>query len=369
MSEDLKFDRLPHPAPSSAADRAAVFANPGFGVHFTDNMVSIDYETGRGWHDAVVRPYGPIELDPAANVLHYGQAIFEGLKAYRRADGSIASFRPDANAARLQASARRIAMPELPTEVFAESLRQLIDADHEWVPAAGGEESLYLRPFMFATEAFLGVRPADRYRYLLIASPAGAYFSGGVSPVDVWLSTEYVRAAPGGTGAAKFAGNYAASLLAQAQAQEQGCDQVVWLDAIERRYVEEMGGMNLFFVFGSGDEARLVTPSLSGSLLPGITRKSLLELAAEAGYAVEERRISTDEWQKKAESGELTEVFACGTAAVITPVGRVKHAEGEFVIGGGEPGEVTMSLRKTLTGIQTGAVPDTHGWMTTLRSA
>ncbi len=368
MSEDLQFDRLPHPAPTSAEDRAAVLANPGFGNYFTDHMVTIDYDADRGWHDAVVRPYGPITLDPAANVLHYGQAIFEGLKAYRRADGSIASFRPEANAKRLQASARRIAMPELPEELFAESLRQLIDVDHEWVPAAGSEESLYLRPYMFATEAFLGVRPATSYRYILMASPAGAYFAGGVQPVDVWLSTEYVRAAPGGTGAAKFAGNYAASLLAQAQAKDEGCDQVVWLDAIERRWVEEMGGMNLFFVFGSGDDVRLVTPSLSGSLLPGITRQSLLDLAAEAGYGVEERRISTEEWQKKAESGELTEVFACGTAAVITPVGRVKHAEGEFVIGGGVPGEVTLALRKTLTGIQNGTVADTHGWMTPLRA-
>jgi len=234
------------------------------------------------------------------------------------------------------------------------------------VPAAGGEDSLYLRPFLFSTEAGLGVRPAKEYRYLLIASPAGAYFKGGVQPVSVWLSTEYVRAAPGGTGAAKFAGNYAASLLAQAQAAEQGCDQVVWLDALERRWVEEMGGMNLFFVFGSGRDAQLVTPELSGSLLPGITRNSLLQLARDQGLAVSERRVSTEEWEKKADAGELSEVFACGTAAVITPVGRVKHAEGEFRIAGGEPGPVTTQLRATLTGIQRGDVADTHGWMQAL---
>jgi branched-chain amino acid aminotransferase len=314
-----------------------------------------------------MEPYGPLQLDPAAMVLHYGQAIFEGLKAYRQPDGGISTFRIEANAERLATSARRLAMPELPEELFVKSITELLELDHEWVPAAGGEDALYLRPFMFSTEAGLGVRPADEYRYLLIASPAGAYFPRGVKPVSVWLSTEYVRAAPGGTGAAKFAGNYAASLLAQAQAADEGCDQVVWLDAIERSYVEEMGGMNLFFVFGSGSDARLVTPSLSGSLLPGITRNSLLALATDAGFAVEERRISPDEWRTKTKSGEITEVFACGTAAVITPVGRVKSAEGEFTIADGEPGEVTMALRDTLTGIQRGTFADTHGWMTKLR--
>jgi branched-chain amino acid aminotransferase len=250
--------------------------------------------------------------------------------------------------------------------VFIDSLRELIAVDKAWVPPAGGEESLYLRPFIFATESGLGVRPATQYRYMVIASPAGAYFKGGVKPVSVWLSTEYVRASPGGTGAAKFGGNYAASLLAQAEAAENGCDQVVWLDAIERRYVEEMGGMNLFFVFGSGGSARLVTPELSGSLLPGITRDSLLQLASDAGFGVEERRIDVAEWQKKVASGEITEVFACGTAAVITPVSTVKDGNGQFAIGDGKPGEVTMALRDTLTGIQRGTFADTHGWMARL---
>ena len=365
MTVAAQFTRIPHPAPISAQQRTEVLAAPGFGRFFTDHMVSIDYADGQ-WGNARVEPYGPLSMDPATMVFHYGQAIFEGLKAYRQPDGEIATFRIDANAARFRRSAARMAMAELPEELFIESVRQLLDVDADWVPAAGGEDSLYLRPFMFSTEAGLGVKPASAYKYLLLASPAGAYFPRGVKPVRVWLSTEYVRAAPGGTGEAKVAGNYASSLLAQAQATDQGCDQVVWLDACERRYVEEMGTNNLFFVFGTGSEARLVTPELSGSLLPGITRDSLLTLAADSGYPVEERKISVEEWLKGAESGEISEVFACGTAAVITPVGWVKSGDGEFTIGGGEPGEVTMALRDTLTGIQRGTFADTHGWMRTL---
>ncbi|TDP30850.1 branched-chain amino acid aminotransferase [Nocardia ignorata] len=362
MTVAAQFTRIPHPAPISAQQREQVLAAPGFGRYFTDHMVSIDYADGQ-WGNARVEPYGPLSMDPATMVFHYGQAIFEGLKAYRQPDGSIATFRIDANAARFRRSAARMAMAELPEELFIESVRQLLEVDADWVPAAGGEDSLYLRPFMFSTEAGLGVKPAAAYKYLLLASPAGAYFPRGVKPVRVWLSTEYVRAAPGGTGEAKVAGNYAASLLAQAQATEKGCDQVVWLDACERRYVEEMGTNNLFFVFGTGSQARLVTPELSGSLLPGITRDSLLTLAADSGYPVEERKVSVKEWRKGAETGEISEVFACGTAAVITPVGWVRSHDGEFAIGGGEPGEVTMALRDTLTGIQRGTFADTHGWL------
>ncbi|RKT53264.1 branched-chain amino acid aminotransferase [Saccharothrix australiensis] len=365
MTTALPFTRTTNPQPATPERVAEVLAAPGFGQHFTDHMVTIRWNRDQGWHDAAVEPYHSLELDPAAMVLHYGQAIFEGLKAYRRPDGSIASFRPQANAERFRASARRLAMPELPDELFLGSIRELLAVDGRWVPSVA-EESLYLRPFMYSTEASLGVRPANEYAYVLIASPAGSYFAGGLKPVTVWLSTEYVRASPGGTGAAKFAGNYAASLVAQAQAAEQGCDQVVWLDAVERRWVEEMGGMNLFFVLGSGPGARVVTPELSGALLPGITRDSLLRLAADLGYGVEERRFSTEEWEKKAESGELTEVFACGTAAVITPVGHVKHAGGEFSVSGGATGEVTLRLRERLTGIQQGLVEDPHGWMTAL---
>ena len=356
------FRREPHPAPIPVSRRDEIHADPGFGRYFTDHMVLIDYDTESGWHDARVVPYGPFSVDPATMVLHYGQEIFEGLKAYHQPDGSLASFRPDQNAARLNRSAKRLGIPELPEELFLASLRELLAMDAAWVPA-GDEASLYLRPFIFATEVGLGVRPSATYTYCVIASPAGAYFPGGVKPVSVWWSTEYVRAAPGGTGAAKFGGNYAASLAAQAQAAEKGCDQVVWLDAVERHWVEEMGGMNLFFVFGSGSTIEVVTPELSGSLLPGVTRDSLLTLCRELGYTATERRISTDEWAKKVESGELTEVFACGTAAVITPVGSVLHADGGFEINGGQAGPLTMELRRKLTDIQYGRAPDTHGWM------
>ncbi|MGD3105909.1 branched-chain amino acid aminotransferase [Streptomyces sp. YGL11-2] len=345
-----------HPLP--AAEREQILAAPGFGRHFTDHMVTIKWTEGRGWHDAELVPYAPLSLDPANMTLHYAQTIFEGLKAYRQPDGSVATFRPDANARRFQASARRLGMPELPVETFIAACDALVTQDKAWVPNSG-EASLYLRPFMFASEVGLGVKPANEYLFLVIASPAGAYFQGGVKPVSVWLSEEYVRATPGGTGAAKTGGNYAASLVAQAQAAEQGCDQVVWLDAIERRWIEEMGGMNLYFVYGN----RIVTPELTGSLLPGITRDSLLSIAADLGYEVSEGRISVEEWQGATEDGTLTEVFACGTAAVITPVGRVKSARANWTVADGEPGEVTMKLRKALLDIQTGVGADTHGWM------
>ncbi|MGW2259631.1 branched-chain amino acid aminotransferase [Streptomyces sp. NPDC001780] len=349
----------PSAHPLSAAEREAILADPGFGRHFTDHMVTIRWTEGRGWHDAELVPYGPLSIDPANMTLHYAQEIFEGLKAYRRPDGSVATFRPDANARRFRSSARRLAMPELPEELFIAACDALVQQDKDWVPPHGGEESLYLRPFMFATEVGLGVRPANSYLFMVIASPAGAYFPGGVKPVSVWLSENYVRAVPGGMGFAKTGGNYAASLLAQAEAAEKGCDQVVWLDALEHRWVEEMGGMNLYFVYGD----RIVTPELTGSLLAGVTRDSLLKLADDLGYTSEEGRVSTEQWRRDTENGTLTEVFACGTAAVITPVGLVKTANGEWTQSGGRPGEVTMKLRKALLDIQTGAVADEHGWM------
>jgi branched-chain amino acid aminotransferase len=348
----------PSSKPLSDADREAVLANPGFGRYFTDHMVTIRWTEGRGWHDAQLVPYAPLSIEPGNMTLHYAQTIFEGLKAYHQPDGSVATFRPQANAERFQNSARRLAMPELPAETFIAACDALVTQDRAWVPSKG-EQSLYLRPFMFATEVGLGVRPANEYLFMVIASPAGAYFPGGVQPVSVWLSEEYVRAAPGGTGAAKAGGNYAASLVAQAQATEHGCDQVVWLDAIERRWIEEMGGMNLYFVY----EDRIVTPELSGSLLPGITRASLLEIAAELGYTVSEGRISVDDWKQGNADGSLTEVFACGTAAVITPIGSVKSTRAGWTVADGQPGEVTMKLRKALLDIQTGCAADTHGWM------
>jgi branched-chain amino acid aminotransferase len=357
------IDLRPSASPVSAERRAELLVDPGFGRIFTDHMVTIRYAEGRGWHDATLQPYGPISLDPSTSALHYGQEIFEGLKAYHQPDGSVALFRPEQNAQRFNRSAARLAMAPLPEELFLTSIEALVRQDRDWVPARS-EESLYLRPFMFATDPYLGVRPSLEYLYCVIASPVGAYFPRGVQPVTVWLSTDYTRAAPGGTGEAKCAGNYAASLVAQARAIDAGCDQVVWLDAVEHRWVEEMGGMNLYFVFTSETgERTLVTPELTGTLLPGVTRDTLLTLAKDHGFGTEVRRISTDEWRATAASGALTEVFACGTAAVITPVGSVKSADGEFTVADGKPGEVTMQLRQALLDIQHGNAPDTHGWM------
>lgn len=359
MSIDLK----PTSTPLSSTEREQRLANPGFGRYFTDHMVSIQWNAEAGWHDAQLVPYGPLVLDPAAMVFHYGQEIFEGLKAYRQPDGGISLFRPEANAARFRSSARRMALPELPEELFIESIMALVRTDHEWVPTNDGE-SLYLRPFLIADEIGLGVRPSNSARYLLIASPVGPIFPGGIKPVTVWISTEYVRAAPGGTGAAKCGGNYAASLIAQAEAAQKGCDQVVWIDAVERRWVEEMGGMNLYFVKGTGPDATIMTPKLTGTLLPGITRDSLLAVAADLGYRVEEGRLSVEQWREGAASGEISEVFACGTAAVITPIGGVKSAIGEWTHDSAREDGITLQLRRHLVGIQTGTVPDTHGWMT-----
>ena len=346
------------------AQREALLAGDlGFGKHLTDHMVTIAWDSERGWHDASVHAYGPLSLDPAAGVLHYGQEIFEGIKAYRHADGSIWTFRPSANGERLQRSAARLALPQLPVDEFVESLRQLIALDHAWVPSAA-ETSLYFRPFMIATEAFLGVRAAQQAAYHVIASPAGAYFANGVSPVSIWLSQDYARAAKGGTGAAKCGGNYAASLLPQMEAREHGCSQVLFLDPVEGKYLEELGGMNVFLVYADG---RIVTPELSGSILEGITRSSILQLARDRGLQVEERKVSIDEWRDGVASGEITEVFACGTAAVITPIGGLKGKDFSIGDASAPAGEVTMSIRKELTDIQYGRLSDRHGWLVRLR--
>lgn len=358
----ISFNRLPLPHPTDPAVRAQALANPGFGSVFSDHMIAIDWSEGEGWHNASLGPRGPISLDPAAAVLHYAQEIFEGLKAYKQADGRLALFRPEANAARFNASARRLAMPELPEEAFVESILLLVDSDREWLPSVEGG-SLYLRPFMFGSEAFLGVRPAKQYKYLVIASPAGNYFKSGAPAVSIWVSRDYTRAARGGTGAAKCGGNYAASLVPQAEAIARGHDQVVFLDGEEHRWIEELGGMNLFFVF---DDGRMITPPLTGTILPGITRDSLLTLAREEGLDVREERYSIEQWREDAKSGRLVETFACGTAAVVTPVGRVAEHDGEFTIGSGGPGQITQKLRNTLVGIQRGTVEDRHGWITRL---
>ncbi len=355
----LDFTRLPHAAPVPGESRDQAIADPGFGKVFTDHMVSIEWDEGRGWHDATLGPRRPLSLDPACAVLHYAQEIFEGLKAYKLADGTMALFRPEQNARRFNRSADRMAMPNLPEDAFVESIRELVMADKEWFPTVEGG-SLYIRPFMFATEAFLGVRPAKRYKFLVIASPAGNYFKSGVPAVSIWVSHDYTRAAPGGTGAAKCGGNYAASLVPHANAVARGHDQVCFLDAAEHRWVEELGGMNLFFVF---DDGTLLTPPLSGTILPGITRDSLITLAREDGQTVLEERYGFDQWRADAEGGRLVETFACGTAAVVTPVGKVASHDGEFTIGSGGPGQITQRLRDKLVAIQRGTADDKHGWV------
>jgi len=349
----LEFTVTRNLAAKSPAARDELLKDPGFGTVFTDHTVDICWSARGGWHRPRVQPYGPITLDPAAAVLHYGQEIFEGIKAYRHADGSIHTFRPDRNAERLQRSARRMALPELPTEYFIQSLRELIAVDGAWVPS-GADQSLYLRPFEFAKEAFLGVRPAQKVAYYLIASPAGSYFKGGVKPVRIWLSESYARAGKGGTGAAKTGGNYASSLLPQAEAHDKGCDQVVFLD--QDGNVEELGGMNVVFVYKDG---RIVTPQ-SDSILEGITRDSILQLAADRGHEVEQRAVSLQEWRDGVASGDIVEVFACGTAAVVTPIGALVADGFEDV----QPtGELALSLREELTDIQYGRREDKHGWL------
>ncbi|MBF6601745.1 MAG: branched-chain amino acid aminotransferase [Sphingorhabdus sp.] len=357
--DSLEFLVEKHSAPVPAEERTRVLMDPGFGKLFTDHMVTIRYSEDKGWHDARVQARAPIPMDPASSVLHYAQEIFEGMKAYRLADGTTALFRPEQNARRFNASARRMAMPELPEEVFLKSVESLVEIDRDWLPSVEGG-SLYLRPFMFASEVFLGVRPAKEYLYMVIASPVGAYFKAGASAITIWVSEHYSRAAPGGTGAAKCGGNYAASLVAQAEAIEQDCDQVVFLDAAEHRWVEELGGMNLFFVM---DDGRLITPPLTGTILPGITRESIIALAREEGLEVSEEPYSIEQWRDDAASGKLRETFACGTAAVVTAVGTVRSSNGDFTIGSGGPGQLTEKLRMRLVDIQRGLAEDEHGWV------
>ncbi|KAM9866680.1 Branched-chain-amino-acid aminotransferase [Leucobacter aridicollis] len=352
-------ERLP------AAEREAILADPGFGDHFTDHMISIVWTQADGWHHAQVLPYGPIAMDPASSVLHYGQEIFEGMKAYRRADDSIVIFRPEENAHRLNESAVRLALPELPVELFVEATKRLVEIDAEWVPR-GADQSLYLRPFMIADESFLGVRAAQRARFMVIASPAGPYFTGGVKPVSIWLSQDFARAGHGGTGAAKCGGNYAASLLPQNVAAENGCQQVLFTDAGDPDVIDELGGMNLFLV---RDDKTLLTPALNGNILPGITRKSLIQLAKDRGYAVEERAVTVTEWREGVANGSIVEAFACGTAAVITPIGQLKSPDFTIDFGDAAPGELTLSLREELTGIQYGTHEDRHNWLTEIPSA
>jgi branched-chain amino acid aminotransferase len=356
----VSFEVIKTENPTPVAEREAILANPTFGTHFTDHQVIVVWEKDKGWHSARVEPYGPILMDPSSAVLHYGQEIFEGIKAYRHDDGSIWTFRPTSNAARLQKSAKRMALPELPTEIFLESLAQLIAVDGDWVPEPVNEKTLYFRPFEIAAENFLGVRAAHRAEYRVIASPVGPYFTGGVKPVAIWIALDSARAGKHGTGEAKTGGNYAASLLAQNEGYENGCSQVMFLDAESATYIEELGGMNLFFVYKDGHVA---TPALDGTILRGITRDSVITLLRDRGHEVQERQISLDEVRAGFASGEISEIFACGTAAVITPVGQLKSRLESIGSTDREPGEITVSLREELTGIQHGRVADKHGWM------
>ncbi|MBI0474947.1 branched-chain amino acid aminotransferase [Sphingomonas sp. MA1305] len=360
MTADLPAFRFdPSQTPVAANERAARLVDPGFGRVFTDHMALIRFTEGKGWHDAQITARAPLTVDPSTAVLHYAQEIFEGLKAYRLDDGDIALFRADANARRFRDSARRLAMPELPDALFLESCRRLVATERDWIPSIDGG-ALYLRPFMIASEAFLGVKPSAEYIYMVIASSVGAYWKGGARAVSIWVSQEYSRAAPGGTGAAKCGGNYAASLAAQSEAIRQGCDQVVFLDAVERRWIEELGGMNIFFVF---DDGSLVTPPLTGTILPGITRDSIIRIARDQGITVREELYSLDQWRTDAASGRLTEAFACGTAAVVTPIGTVASPEGRFTIGSGGTGQLTQRMLDSLTAIQRGRIAEPHGWL------
>lgn len=346
---------------SSAGQLKAKITDPtalGFGKHFTDHMLVADWRQGQGWYDARIVPYGPFQLEPAAAVFHYGQEVFEGLKAYRQPDGALALFRPEMNLARFNRSAARLALPEVPAALFLAGLLALLRLEADWVPSAP-ETSLYIRPALIATEAALGVKAARECRFFIILSPVGAYYPTGFKPLRILLEDQLVRAAPGGTGAAKTGANYAASLLGGLAAQARGFDQVLWLDALEHRYVEEVSAMNIFFVIAG----KLVTPPLSETILSGITRDSLLRLAPSLGLAVEERPVAVDELLDGALSGRVSEAFGSGTAAVVAPVGELGHRDELVRIGDGEVGKVTRLLYDTLTGIQYGRVADPLGWL------
>ena len=358
----LDITTTPSASPRRDSEVAEILANPGFGTHFTDHMLTVEWTPDQGWHAARITAYGPLSLEPATAVLHYAQETFEGMKAYRHEDGSIWTFRPEENAKRMVRSSHRLALPVLEPDDFVAAVDALVEVDHRWVPEGAGEKSLYLRPFMIASEVFLGVRPAQHVTFMVIASPAGAYFKGGITPLTLWLSEEYTRAGRGGMGAAKTGGNYASSLVAQQEAIGHGCDQVVFLDVAEGTYVEELGGMNMYFVYADG---HIVTPE-TGTILEGITRSAIIDLAQQKGHKVEERKFSIDEWREGVASGEITEVFACGTAAVITPVGTLKWEGGE-VQGSTEAGPLTLEIREALVNIQYGRAEDTFGWMHRVR--
>lgn len=333
----------------------------GFGRLFTDRMLLVEWKAGQGWVDARIKPYQPFVLDPACLVLHYAQEIFEGLKAYKWSDGRIRLFRPEMNARRFNVSAERMCMPEVPEELFLEGISQLVRLEQDWIPTADGT-SLYIRPTMIAVEPVLGVKPSDHYYFYVILSPVGAYYAAGFNPVRIMVEDRYVRAVPGGTGEAKTGGNYASSLKAGLEAKKKGYDQVLWLDGMERRYIEEVGAMNMFFAYGD----TVVTAPLDGSILHGVTRDSVLKLSELLNFKVEERKVDVDTLMNDIRSGKITEAFGSGTAAVITPVGAMGYKDESLNVANGGVGPLTQKLYDTLTGIQTGKLPDTFGWLRTL---
>ena len=349
---DIKIERTTQPKEKPAPGQKL-----GFGKIFTDHMFVMNYTEGKGWHDPRIVPFQKISLSPAAMVYHYGQEMFEGLKAYKNPDGNVYLFRPDMNAKRTNASNDRLVIPRLPEEDFVQAVSAVVDVDRDWIPTEPGT-SLYIRPFIIATDEFLGVAPSKTYLFMIILAPSGAYYESGLAPVGIWIEDEYVRAVRGGIGYAKTGGNYAASLIAQQKAHDAGYSQVLWLDGVDRKYIEEVGAMNIFFKI----DGKIVTPALNGSILPGITRNSVIELCKKWGYTVEERKISVDELIAAQKDGKLEEVFGTGTAAVISPVGKLRYKDDVMTIGDGQTGPVSLKLYETITGIQLGKLPDEMGW-------
>lgn len=350
---EIRFEKA-----ASLKQKPADETKLGFGQIFTDYMFIMNYKTGKGWHDARIVPYGDLSLSPAALCLHYGQEVFEGMKAYRRADGGIQLFRPEENFKRLNSSNERLVIPELPVEMAMEGLMELLKVEKDWVPSADGA-ALYIRPYIIAVDPFLGVRPGDEYMFIIILSPSGAYYASGLNPVKIYVESKYVRAVRGGMGYTKTGGNYAASLIGQDEAHKEGYSQVLWLDGVEQKYVEEVGAMNIFFII----DGEVITPALQGSILPGITRKSVIELCKSWGMKVTERRISIEEIAAAYDAGKLDEVFGTGTAAVISPVGHLKYGDKIMEINGNKIGAVSQKIYDTMTGMQWGKLEDQFGWI------
>ena len=349
---DIKITRTTTPKEKPAKGQPL-----GFGKIFTDHMFIMNYTEGKGWHDPRIEPFHSITLSPAAMVYHYGQEMFEGLKAYKNPDGEVFLFRPDMNAKRTNATNDRLVIPQIPVEDFVQAVSAVVDVDRDWIPSDPGT-SLYIRPFIIATDEFLGVAPSKTYLFMVILSPSGAYYASGLAPVGIWIEDEFVRAVRGGIGFAKTGGNYAASLIAQQKAHDAGYAQVLWLDGVERKYIEEVGSMNIFFKIAG----KVVTPSLNGSILPGITRNSVIQVCKSWGYEVEERKISVEELLEAQKNGTLEECFGTGTAAVISPVGKLRYEDDVMDINGGDIGPLSQKLYDTITGIQLGLLPDEFGW-------